>query len=247
MTSLCSRSKLQRVQPISREYAAQWARFAAWAEARGLPPRPAVPAARGARRCRPGRPRLLRGLRRSEITALRWQDVTETAQAGQLRVRVRQSKTNPDGARADDRLLVQSFAAALTALRDATAPAPPARVIPLSPSQVNRRLQALAGVSSYSGRRGLASELIRRGAWCGGCGGRGASATTKSRGVRSSRRWAPTMSSSAVRYQALDRDSSRALETNTYAGRQRRSITSKLAGDVDAKVAPNHGGSCCSV
>ena len=110
------------------------------------------------------------GLRRSEITALRWQDVTETAQPGQLRVRVRQSKTNPDGAREDDRLLVQSFAAALTALRAATAPAPPVRVIQLSPSQVNRRLQALAataglaGVSSHSGRRGLASELIRRGA-----------------------------------------------------------------------------------
>ena len=108
------------------------------------------------------------GLRRSEITALRWQDVTATAQPDQLRVR--QSKTNPDGARVDDRLPVQSFAAALTALRDATAPAPTARVIPLSPSQVNRRLQALAasaglaGVSSHSGRRGLASELIRRGA-----------------------------------------------------------------------------------
>ena len=110
------------------------------------------------------------GLRRSEITALRWQDVTETAQPDQLRVRVRQSKTNPDGARADDRLLVQGFAAALTALRDATAPAATGRVIPLTPSQVNRRLQALAasaglaGVSSHSGRRGLASELIRRGA-----------------------------------------------------------------------------------
>ena len=110
------------------------------------------------------------GLRRSEITALRWQDVTETAQPDQLRVRVRQSKTNPDGAREDDRLLVQSFAAALTALRDTIAPAATARVIPLSPSQVNRRLQALAaaagltGVSSHSGRRGLASELIRRGA-----------------------------------------------------------------------------------
>ena len=84
------------------------------------------------------------GLRRSEIAALRWQGVTEAAQPDQLRIRVRQSKTNPDGAREDDRLLVQSFAAALTALRDATDPVPTARVIPLSPSQVNRRLQALA-------------------------------------------------------------------------------------------------------
>ena len=250
-----------------RTYAAQWARFTTWAEARGLPPRPAPPAtvaayltararaakiatvrlsaaaigaahratghpdpttaplvraviagiarqhaqhpdtaprqaaaltydeavrlmARATQPHRSGRGTESRakaaargrvdaamvalafcaGLRRSEITALRWQDVTETAQPGQLRVRVRQSKTNPDGAREDDRLLVQSFAAALTALRDATAPAATARVIPLSPSQVNRRLQALAasaglaGVSSHSGRRGLASELIRRGA-----------------------------------------------------------------------------------
>ena len=41
---------------------------------------------------------------------------------------------------------------------------------PLSPHQVNRRLQVLAaalgleGVSSHSGRRGLTSELVRRGA-----------------------------------------------------------------------------------
>ena len=256
-----------RAPHTRRTYAAQWARFTAWAEARGLSPRPAAPAGvaayltarastakvatvraervrhrRGAPCRRPPRPdhgaarpcrdrRIARqhaqhpdtaprqaaaltydqavrlmavaaqprrsgrgtegraqagargcvdaalvalafcaGLRRSEITALRWQDVTETAQLGQLRVRVRQSKTNPDGAREDDRLLVQSFAAALTALRAATAPAATARVIPLSPSQVNRRLQALAaaagltGVSSHSGRRGLASELIRRGA-----------------------------------------------------------------------------------
>ena len=248
-----------RAPHTRRTYAVQWARFAAWAEARGLSPRPAPPsavaayltarataakAAIGAAHRAAGHPdpttaplvraviagiarqhaqhpdtaprqaaaltydeavRLMAaaaqprrsgrgtesratgaargrvdaalvalafcaGLRRSEITALRWQDVTETAQPDQLRVRVRQSKTNPDGAREDDRLLVQSFAAALTALRDTIAPAATARVIPLSPSQVNRRLQALAaaagltGVSSHSGRRGLASELIRRGA-----------------------------------------------------------------------------------
>ena len=41
---------------------------------------------------------------------------------------------------------------------------------PLSPHQVNRRVQALAklagldGVSAHSGRRGMASELVRRGA-----------------------------------------------------------------------------------
>ena len=35
------------------------------------------------------------GLRRSEVAALRWADVEPTAVAGQVRVRVRQSKTNP--------------------------------------------------------------------------------------------------------------------------------------------------------
>ena len=62
------------------------------------------------------------------------------------------------------------------------APADADRVVPLSPHQVNRRLQALAaafgleGVSSHSGRHGLAAELVRRrasttavqlaGGWC---------------------------------------------------------------------------------
>ena len=49
------------------------------------------------------------GLRRSEIAALRWQDVTDTKWRGQLRVRVRASKTNPEAAREDHRLLVGGF------------------------------------------------------------------------------------------------------------------------------------------
>ena len=53
------------------------------------------------------------GLRRSEIAALRWQDVTDTKWRGQLRVRVRASKTNPEAAREDHRLLVSGFAAAV--------------------------------------------------------------------------------------------------------------------------------------
>ena len=44
------------------------------------------------------------------------------------------------------------------------------RVIPLGAHQINRRVRILAaalgpeGVTSHSGRRGLASELVRRGA-----------------------------------------------------------------------------------
>ena len=41
------------------------------------------------------------GLRRSEIAALVWGDITPTARAGQLRVRVRASKANADGRRED--------------------------------------------------------------------------------------------------------------------------------------------------
>ena len=58
------------------------------------------------------------GMRRSEVAALRWADVEETARPGQLRVRVRTSKANQDGARADWRLLVSGFAAALRDRRE---------------------------------------------------------------------------------------------------------------------------------
>ena len=87
-----------------------------------------------------------------------------------LRVRVRTSKANADGRRVDLRLLAGPFARAVDALRAAEEPAAADRVVPLGAHQVNRRLQVLAaalgleGVSSHSGRRGLASELVRRGA-----------------------------------------------------------------------------------
>ena len=83
---------------------------------------------------------------------------------------MRASKANADGRREDLRLLAGHFARAVEALRAAEEPAAAERVVPLSPHQVNRRVQVLAaalgleGVSSHSGRRGLASELVRRGA-----------------------------------------------------------------------------------
>ena len=83
---------------------------------------------------------------------------------------LRQSKTNPTAEREDYRLTVNGFARAIAALRSAADPQPADRVVPLSPSQVNRRVQTLArlagldGVSAHSGRRGMASELVRRGA-----------------------------------------------------------------------------------
>ena len=74
------------------------------------------------------------------------------------------------GRREDLRLLVGPFARAVDRLRAETAAATTDRVVPLGPHQVNRRVQVLAaalgleGVSAHSGRRGLASELVRRGA-----------------------------------------------------------------------------------
>ena len=61
---------------------------------------------------------------------------------------------------------------AVAELRTRTAPAGDERVIALTPRQVNQRMQHLAcaaglhqvNISSHSGRRGLASELVRRGA-----------------------------------------------------------------------------------
>ena len=91
--------------------------------------------------------------------------ITPTARAGQLRVRVRASKSNTSGRREDLRLLAGPFARAIDQLRAAVAPVAADRVVPLSSHQVNRRVQILAatlgleGVSSHSGRRGLASEL----------------------------------------------------------------------------------------
>ena len=120
------------------------------------------------------------GLRRSEIASLVWGDITPTAPAGQLRVRVRASKTNAGGRREDIRLLVGAFAHAVDGLRTPTAPAAAARVIPLSPHQVNRRVQVLA---TALGLEGVSSHLIDRRCTAGraGVGGRGCSASWSAR------------------------------------------------------------------
>ena len=107
-------------------------------------------------------------LRRSEVSGVRAADVEE-AEGNAVTVRVRRSKTNPDGNRADVRLVKHGAAAALRTLRDA-APDRETPLIPISAQSVNRRFQAAAreagitGVSAHSGRVGLATELIRRGA-----------------------------------------------------------------------------------
>ena len=114
------------------------------------------------------------GLRRSEVAALRWADVTDATDGDGVLVTVRTSKTNQEGDAADVRYLKNGAAKAIRTLRAAAAAAaaaPTDRVIGLSPLQIQRRFTAAARaagiearVTAHSGRVGLASELTARGA-----------------------------------------------------------------------------------
>ena len=110
------------------------------------------------------------GLRRSEVAAVRWADVTDARDGDGVLLTVRTSKTNQEGDAADVRYLKNGAAKAIRTLRAADA-APTDRVIGLSPLQIQRRFTAAARaagiaarVTAHSGRVGLASELTARGA-----------------------------------------------------------------------------------
>ena len=110
------------------------------------------------------------GLRRSEVSALEWRDVTDARDGDGVLLTVRTSKTNQEGDAADVRYLKNGGANAIRTLRAADA-APTDRVIGLSPLQIQRRFTAAARaagiearVTAHSGRVGLASELTARGA-----------------------------------------------------------------------------------
>ena len=115
---------------------------------------PAAAAARGRRDAAIVALAFCAGLRRSEIAALVWGDITPTARAGQLRVRVRTSKANADGRREDLRLLAGPFARAVDALRAAEEPAATDRVVPLGDtcSSIRERI-ALSATTSDPGSR----------------------------------------------------------------------------------------------
>ena len=114
------------------------------------------------------------GLRRSEVSALEWRDVSDARDGDGVLLTVRTSKTNQEGDAADVRYLKNGAANAIRTLRAAAAAAAAAatdRVIGLSPLQIQRRFTAAARaagiearVTAHSGRVGLASELTARGA-----------------------------------------------------------------------------------
>ena len=110
------------------------------------------------------------GLRRSEVSALRWADVAPAAAGDGMLVTVRRGKTNPEGEARDVRFVKGAVAGALRTQRAAASPDPGDRVVPLSPQTVGLRFQAAAraagveAVTAHSGRVGLASELTSRGA-----------------------------------------------------------------------------------
>ena len=110
-------------------------------------------------------------LRRSEAAALEWRDLEAANDIpGAIRVRVRRSKTNQAGGETDIRLVKNSGAAALDAIRPAIAD-PNGKVFGgINGQSIGRRFAAAAkaagldGVTAHSGRIGHASELTARGA-----------------------------------------------------------------------------------
>ena len=110
------------------------------------------------------------GMRRSEVSALRWADVDDAPAGDGILVTVRRGKTNQEGETRDVRFVKGAVAGAVRTLRAAASPAPEDRVVPLSPKMVGLRFQAAARaagvehVTAHSGRVGLASELTSRGA-----------------------------------------------------------------------------------
>ena len=115
------------------------------------------------------------GLRRAEVSALEWRDVSDASDGDGLLITVRQSKTNQEGDAADVRYLKNGAAKAIRTLRtdlDQRTPLPTDRV-----DRVRPRCRFSAGspppphtagiearLTAHSGRVGLASELTARGA-----------------------------------------------------------------------------------
>ena len=81
------------------------------------------------------------GMRRSEVSALRWADVADAADVDGVLVTVRRGKTNQEGETRDVRFVKGAVADAVRTLRAAASPAPEDRVVPLSPKMVGAAVQ----------------------------------------------------------------------------------------------------------
>ena len=110
-------------------------------------------------------------LRRSEVAALRWDDVDLSAGDDIVVIRVPLPRTNPPEGGGDVRQLVGNCADALRRLHAATKPMPDHSVIGLGVHQINRRFAAACAAAGLEGRRtlhsgrvGLVVELAARGA-----------------------------------------------------------------------------------
>ena len=64
------------------------------------------------------------GMRRSEVSTLRWADVADAADGGRVLVTVRRSKTNQEGETTDVRFVKGGVARAIRTLRAAASPTP---------------------------------------------------------------------------------------------------------------------------
>ena len=115
------------------------------------------------------------GLRRSEVAALRWSDLTDATDGQGLLITVRVSKTNQDGAAADVRYSKNGAADTLRHLRahrfSDQDVAGDELVFGLTAQSIGHRFTAAAAaagietrLTAHSGRVGLASELTRLGA-----------------------------------------------------------------------------------
>ena len=112
------------------------------------------------------------GMRRREVSALRWAHVVDSTDGDGILITVRRSKTSQEGEVNDVRFVKDGVARALSGhCAPPRVRSPGDRVVPLSAQMVGLRFTAAAHaagiesrVTAHSGRVGLASELTSRGA-----------------------------------------------------------------------------------
>ena len=103
------------------------------------------------------------GMRRSEVSALRWADVVDSTDGDGTLVTVRRSKTNQEAETNDVRFVKDGVARALRTLRAATSPEPGYRVVPLSAQMIGLRFTTAARDAGIESRGDRALRTDRAG------------------------------------------------------------------------------------